>query len=101
MYLKVRPKRSTLIMGKCSKLGQKYCGPFKIMASIGPVAYRLALPTHIKVHDFFHVSLLNKYVYDPKHVIDWNLLHMEIEKEFIQEPQCILDWRETWLKEQK
>ena len=74
MYLKLRAKRSTLIMGKCYKLGQRYYGPFKILARIGPIAYWLALPTHIKVHDAFPVYILKKYVYDPKHVIDWNLL---------------------------
>ena len=56
--------------GKMQQAGQKYCGPFKILARIGLIPYQLALPTHIKVHDVFHVSLLNKYVYDPKHVID-------------------------------
>ena len=70
MYLKVRSKRSTLRIGKCSKLAPRYCGTFKIMARIGPIAYRLALITHIKFHDVFHVSLLNKYVYDTKHSID-------------------------------
>ena len=68
------------------------------MARIGPVAYWLALPTHIKFHDVFHVSLLNKYVYYPKHVIDWNPLQVEPEGEFFPEPKCILDRRETRLR---
>jgi len=36
------------------------------------MAYMLALPTHIRIHDVFHVSLLKKYVYDPRHVIRWH-----------------------------
>lgn len=50
------------------------------------MAYRLTLPPIVKIHDFFHVSLLNKYVEDVDHVIDWFLLHMEPEGEFQSEP---------------
>ena len=39
------------------------------------------LPTHVKVHNDFHASILNKYVYDTKHVIDWSLLQVEPEGE--------------------
>jgi len=35
------------------------------------VAYQLPLPSHIRVHNVFHVSVLKKYVYDSKHVINW------------------------------
>jgi len=37
---------------------------------IGPVAYHLALPSTVKVHNVFDVSLLKKYVKDVDHVID-------------------------------
>jgi hypothetical protein len=39
---------------------------------VGPVAYRLALPLIVKVHNVFHVSLLKKYVHDVNHIIDWS-----------------------------
>ena len=43
-----------------------------MLAKIGPVAYQLALPPNIKVHDVFHVSLLIYiYVHDATHIIDW------------------------------
>ena len=79
-------KKSTLKNVKCSKLAPRYCGSFKIMARIDPIEYQMALPTHMEFHDVFHVSLLKKYVYDPKHVIDWNLLQVETEGEFLSEP---------------
>ena len=61
-------------MGKCGKLAPIFCGPFEILAKKGPVAYELALPVHVRVHNVFHASLLKKYVYDIEHVIDWSLL---------------------------
>ena len=77
VYLKVEEKKSTLKMGKCSNLDRRYCGPFEIQAKIGPIAYGMDLQNHITVHDVFHVYLLKKYVYGPKHIIDWNLLQVE------------------------
>ena len=67
------------------------------MAKKGLVAYELALLGHVRVHNFFHASLLNKYVYDTKHVIDWSLLQVEPEGEFSPEPLHILDKREVQL----
>ena len=72
VYLK--EKQSSLILGRCGKLSPRFCGPFVILAKRGLVAYELDLPTHIKVHNVLHASLLKKYVYDTKHVVDWSLL---------------------------
>ena len=82
-------------MGRCVKLEPRFCGPFEIFPKKGPMAYELALPAHIRVHNVFHTSLLKKYVYDTKHVIDWSLLQVEPKGEFSPEPLCILDKREV------
>ena len=42
------------------KLEQKMLGPFKIIDIIGKQAYRLELPPRWRIHDTFHVSLLEK-----------------------------------------
>ena len=46
------------------------------------MAYELALSADVRVHNVFHASLLKKYVYDIKHVIDWSLLQVEPEGNF-------------------
>jgi hypothetical protein len=73
----VKPKKSSLKLGKCTKLVARLCGPFEILERIGLVAYMLAFPPSMNVHNVFHVSLLKKYVKYPNHVIDWNLIHVE------------------------
>ena len=47
--------------GPARKLQDKYCGPFNVTEKISAVAYRLALPSTMKVHPVFHVSLLRPH----------------------------------------
>ena len=74
VFFKVKEKRSFLILGSYPKLAARYCGPFEILENIGPVAYMLSFPASMRVHIVFHVSLLNKYVPDLNHIIDWNVI---------------------------
>ena len=74
IYLKVRPRKSSLRMGACAKLATWYYGTFEVLDRVGPVAYRLALPPTVKEHNVFHVSLLKKYVHDSNHIIDWSMI---------------------------
>ena len=68
VYLRVKAKKSSLKLGSCAKLSPRYCGTFALLERIGPVAYRIAFPSITRDHNFFHVSLLKKYVHDPNHV---------------------------------
>jgi hypothetical protein len=45
----------------CEKLDHKRLGPFRIAQEINPVTFRLDLPPSLKIHDAFHVSLLEPY----------------------------------------
>ena len=53
---------------------------FEILDRIGPIAYMLAFPASMNVHNVFHVSLLKKCVHDPNIVIDWHMIQVETEK---------------------
>jgi hypothetical protein len=82
VLLKVKPKKISLKLGSCTKLVARFCGPFEILDRIETISYMLALPASMNVHNVFHVSLLNKYVHDPNHVIDWCLIQVETEGDF-------------------
>ena len=70
MFLRVKPKKSSLQLGKYKKLAYQYCGPYEILRKIGEQSYELALPTHLHVHKVFHVSLLKTYVANPHRVLN-------------------------------
>jgi hypothetical protein len=78
----VKPKKSSLKLGSCAKLTTKFRCPFEILDKKGPIAYILALPASMNVHNVFHVFLLKKYVHDPNHGIDWTLIRVELEADF-------------------
>jgi hypothetical protein len=96
----VKPKKISLKLGSCTKLAARFYGPFEILDRIGPVAYMLALPISMNVHNVFHVSLLNKYVHDPNHVIDWRLIQVETEGYFQVQPVWVLDRKVKMLRNQ-
>lgn len=47
-----------------SKLGPQFFGPYQVIQHIGDVSYKLQLPPRAKIHDVFHVSLLQNFVGD-------------------------------------
>ena len=57
-------KNLTLKMVGSSKLMPKFIGPFTIARKVNQVAYELELPSCMKIHNVFHVSLLNAYSAD-------------------------------------
>ena len=66
VLLKLQPyAQNTLVNRPYPKLSFKFFGPFKIVARIGVVAYRLELPENAQIHPVFHVSQLKAF--HPKH----------------------------------
>ena len=70
VYLRARPRKSSLKLGSCAKLSPRYCGPFEVLEIIETVAYKISFPASTRAHNDFHVSLLKKYVHDLNHVIN-------------------------------
>ena len=46
------------------KLAYKFFCPFEILETVGPAAYKLALPPDSKIHNVFHVSQLKPFIPD-------------------------------------
>ncbi|KAL0352182.1 UNVERIFIED_CONTAM: hypothetical protein Scaly_1606900 [Sesamum calycinum] len=63
VYLKLhRYKQSSVQLRRNMKLAPKYYGPFMILAKVGLIAYRLALPPTSGILPVLHVSLLKKKI---------------------------------------
>ena len=98
VFLKVSPIRGVMRFGKRGKLSPRYVGPYEILERIGDVAYRVALPPTLAVHDVFHVSMLRKYIHDPSHVLDVAQLPVSDELEYEEKPIKVLDTKEHQLR---
>ena len=72
------------------KLAPHFFGPYKILAKVGPEAYRLPLPSGSQIHDVFHISLLWKYL-RPKSQATPTLPPISGDSIVIPTPELILE----------
>ncbi|XP_070032964.1 uncharacterized protein [Nicotiana tomentosiformis] len=92
VLLNISPMKDVLRLGKKGKLSPRYIGPFEILKKIREMAYKLALPPSLSgVHLVFHVSMLQKYVRDPSHILDFSTVQLGNNLTYDVEPMAILD----------
>lgn len=61
VLVKFNPKQFKALGGVHQNLVRKYEGPFKIIAKVGNISYKVELPPHFKIHSIFHASVLKPY----------------------------------------
>ncbi|GJS90852.1 putative reverse transcriptase domain-containing protein [Tanacetum coccineum] len=102
VMLKMSPWKRVIRFGKRGKLNPRYIGPFKILAKVGMLAFRLELPEQLsRVHSTFHVSNLKKCFVDEPLAIPLDEIQIDDKLNFIEEPVEIMYREVKWLKQSR
>ncbi|GJZ91471.1 putative reverse transcriptase domain-containing protein [Tanacetum coccineum] len=102
VMLKVSPWKGVVRFGKRGKLNPRYVRPFRVLAKVGKVAYKLELPQELsRVHHTFHVSNLKKCYADEPLVMPLEGIHVDDKLQFVEEPVEIMEREIKRLKQSR
>src|SRR3954469_11922598 len=91
-YLKVSLLRGTHRFGIKGKLAPRFVGPFRVLETRGPLAFRLQLPDSLAmVHDVFHLSQLKKCFKQPEQAVDLGEIQLSADLSYSERPIRVLD----------
>ncbi|GKB93700.1 putative reverse transcriptase domain-containing protein [Tanacetum coccineum] len=92
VMLKVSPWKGVVRFGKRGKLNPRYVRPFRVLAKVRKVAYKLELPQELsRVHHTFHVSNLKKCYADKPLVMSLEGIYVDNKLQFMEEPVEIME----------
>nr|GEW46212.1 putative reverse transcriptase domain-containing protein [Tanacetum cinerariifolium] len=87
LMLKVSPWKGVVRFGKRGKLNPRYVGPFKVLAKVGKVSYKMELPQELsRVNHTFYVPNLNKCYADEPLIMPLEGIHVDNRLQFVEEP---------------
>ena len=102
VLLKVSPWKGVIRFRKRGKLGPRFIGPYKVIARVGKVAYRLELPDELSlIHDTFHVSQLRKCIADSSTIVPIEDIQIDESLNYVEKPIAIVDRKSKVLRSGK
>nr|GEV24453.1 putative reverse transcriptase domain-containing protein [Tanacetum cinerariifolium] len=100
VMLKVSPWKGVVRFGNQGKLNPRYIGPFKVLAKVETIAYRVELPEQLsRFHNTFYVSNLKKCLSDDPLSISLDEVHIDDKLCFVEELVEVMDHEVKQLKQ--
>ncbi|KAJ9541895.1 LOW QUALITY PROTEIN: hypothetical protein OSB04_028401, partial [Centaurea solstitialis] len=97
VLLKVSPWKRVIRFKKGASLA--LIGPFKVIARVGKVAYRLELPPKLsQIHNTFHVSQLRKCLADESAHIPIDDIQVDERLNYVERPIAVLERKTKTLR---